>query len=92
MEEEEDVVGGGEKSERAARARRRDALPEPYWRWLAAQLPAMAAASKANKQPTRWYADRTDLGGGDGKKQLVKGWFTLQWTMDNVPVIPDGLW
>ena len=77
----------------------RDDLPETYLRWLKAQIPAIAASSKKNKQPGRWYSqsrgENIESGGGVGgkaRKQLSKGWFTLGWTLDNVPIIPDGLW
>ena len=72
----------------------RDALPEAYLRWLGAQIPAMAASSQKNKQqPCRVGVGGVD--GGKDKKHLTMkttSWFTLQWTMDNVPIIPDGLW
>lgn len=85
-----EAIGGSETVESTVDARvSRDELPEPYWRWLEVQIPAIAAASKCNKRQGRWYRkDDTD----GGKKKLKKDWFTLQWTMDNVPMIPDGLW
>jgi hypothetical protein len=23
---------------------------------------------------------------------MLKGWFVLQWSLDNLPLVPDGLW
>lgn len=70
-----------------------DDAEDRYWRWLEAQIPAIAAASQSNKRSYRLVGEKS---GGvvrvKSQKRSDGGYFTLQWTMDNIPLIHDGLW
>jgi hypothetical protein len=76
--------GGGDEREQGSdsQPQQQQQLPEAYWRWLGTQLPAISAASKAQKSKNA----------KNKPVQAAARYFTLQWSMDHVRLIPGGLW